>query len=449
MARARSGSANCRAERFDRMHPSLSFDQAPPISVPYRFFLAAPWFGVMAGLLLAWSGGDGLVSRWTPEALALTHLLALGFMLQAMCGALFQFIPVAVGGNVWRPTLVANTVQPALLLATLLLVGGLLFGQSGLLMAAVPLFLLAVGGFVVVVALALWQTPATGMTLWAMRMAIGGLAITVLLGALLAEALAHGLAVPIVDLTNIHLAWGLGGWALMLLAGVSYHVVPMFQLTRPYPLWFIRGFGPVLLFLICAWSSRLLLDDARWLPLIAFPLLVILSAYAGITLWLQYTRRRKIHDATSLYFRVAMLSMLVFAVSGAAYFLVPQLAADPRFTVWLGVLAFAGVFVSAISGMMYKIAPFLNWLHLQRLGAPLSAVPNMKKMLPADAMTGHLRLHVLALLLLLLAVWLPGLTRLAGLAFAASFVWQAWNLVGAARRYQIFRDQIRATALRH
>ena len=30
------------------MHPSLSFDQAPPISVPYRFFLAAPWFGVMA-----------------------------------------------------------------------------------------------------------------------------------------------------------------------------------------------------------------------------------------------------------------------------------------------------------------------------------------------------------------------------------------------------------------
>ncbi len=429
------------------MHPSLSFDQAPPISVPYRFFLVAPWFGVMAGILLAWSGSDAFASRWTPEALALTHLIALGFMLQAMSGALFQFIPVAVGGNVWRSRLVASAVQPLLVLATLLLVAGFLFNRPGLLSAAVPLFLLAVGGFVIALALALWRTPATGMTLWAMRMAIGGLAVTVLLGSFLAESLARGLPVPIVELTNIHLAWGLGGWALMLLAGVSYHVVPMFQLTRPYPLWFTRGFGPLLLLLLLAWSGQSFLDDLRWAVAIGLPLLAIVFAYAGMTLWLQYTRRRKIHDATSLYFRVAMLSLLAFAISGAAFFLIPAIGADPRSAVWLGVLAFAGVFVSAVTGMMYKITPFLNWLHLQRLGAPMSAVPNMKKMLAAEAMTGQLRLHVLALLLLLAAVWLPGLARLAGVAFAASSAWLGWNLISAVQRYRTFRDQIRAVAL--
>jgi hypothetical protein len=429
------------------MHPNLSFDQAPPISVPYRFFLVAPWFGVMAGVLLAWSGPDAFASRWTPEALALTHLIALGFMLQAMSGALFQFIPVAVGGNVWRPGLVANAVQPLLVLATLLLVAGFLFSRPGLLSAAVPLFLLAVGGFVIAVALALWRTPATGMTLWAMRMAIGGLAVTVLLGSLLAESLARGLPVPIVELTNIHLAWGLGGWALTLLAGVSYHVVPMFQLTRPYPLWFARGFGPLLLLLLLAWSGQYFIDDLRWPMAIGLPLLVIFSAYAGMTLLLQYTRRRKIHDATSLYFRVAMLSLLAFAISGAAYLMHPAIGDDPRSVVWLGVLAFAGVFVSAITGMMYKITPFLNWLHLQRLGAPMSAVPNMKKMIPADGMTGQLRLHVLALLLLLAAVWLPGLTQVAGAAFAASSAWLGWNLISAVLRYRTFRDQIRSVAL--
>ena len=429
------------------MHPSLSFDQAPPISVPYRFILAAPWFGVAAGILLAWSGADALASLWTPQALALTHLLALGFMLQAMCGAVLQFIAVAVGGNVWRPRLVANTVQPLLLLATPLLVAGLLFGRPELLAGAVPLFLLAIGGFVVVVTLALWRTPATGMTLWAMRLAIGALAITALLGALLAEALGRGLALPLVEVTDVHLAWGLGGWALMLLAGVSYHVVPMFQLTQPYPPWFARWFAPLLLLLLLAWSSRIFVDAARWSPLIALPLLLILSAYAGITLWLQYTRRRKIHDATSLCFRVAMLSLMAFAISGAAITLREESGADPRSAIWLGVLAFAGVFIPAITGMMYKIVPFLNWLHLQRLGAPLSAVPNMKKMIPADAMTGQLRLHVLALLLLLAAVWLPGLSRLAGVAFAASCAWLGWNLVGALRRYVNFRDQIRAAGL--
>jgi hypothetical protein len=431
------------------MPPILSFDQAPPISVPYRFFLVAPWFGVMAGILLAWSGDDALLARWTPEALALTHLIALGFMLQAMCGALLQFIPVAVGCNVWRPRLVANIVQPLLLMATLLLVAGLLFGRPTFLSAAVPLFLLAIGSFVVVVALALWRTPATGMTLWMLRMAIGGLAMTVLLGALLVEALAHGLAVPIIELTDVHLAWGLGGWSLMMLAGVSYHVVPMFQLTRPYPLWFTRGFGPLLLLLLLAWSSRIFFDDEWWLPAIALSMLSVLSAYGAMTLWLQYTRRRKVHDATSLYFRVAMLSILAFAISGAAFFLFPELGADPRSAVWLGVLVFAGVFVSAISGMMYKIMPFLNWLHLQRLGAPLSAVPNMNKMIPGGAMTGQLRLHVLAVALLLAAVWQPGLARLAGVVFAASFAWLGWNLAGAARRYQHFRDQIREAALHH
>ncbi|MBN8475593.1 hypothetical protein [Sulfuritalea sp.] len=429
------------------MHPNLSFDQAPPISVPYRFFLTAPWFGMLAGLLLAWSGGDGLGSRWTPEVLALTHLAGAGFMLQAMSGALFQFIPVAVGGNVWRPRLVANVIHPLLVLAALLLVAGLLFSNPALLSAAVPVFLLGAGGLVAAVALALWRTPATGMTLWSMRMAIGGLAITVLLGSLLADALARGLNLPLIDLTNVHLAWALGGWALMLLAGVSYHVVPMFQLTRPYPLWFARGFGPLLLLLLCAWSSRLLLDDDRWTTPIALPLLLLFSAYAVMTLWLQYTRRRKVDDATSLYFRVAMVSLLGFAVSGAAVRLYPPFGDDPRAIVWLGVLVFVGVFVSATAGMMYKITPFLNWLHLQRLGAPISAVPNMKKMIPADDMTGQLRLHVLALLLLLAAVWLPTLARLAGFAFAVSCAWLAWNLIGAARRYRMFTDQIRAVAL--
>ncbi|MBL8479765.1 MAG: hypothetical protein JNK59_10695, partial [Sterolibacteriaceae bacterium] len=141
------------------MHPNLSFDQAPPISVPYRFFLTAPWFGMLAGLLLAWSGGDGLGSRWTPEVLALTHLAGAGFMLQAMSGALFQFIPVAVGGNVWRPRLVANVIHPLLVLAALLLVAGLLFSNPALLSAAVPVFLLGAGGLVAAVALALWRTP--------------------------------------------------------------------------------------------------------------------------------------------------------------------------------------------------------------------------------------------------------------------------------------------------
>jgi hypothetical protein len=431
------------------MHPNLSFEQAPPASVPYRFFLAAPWFGVVAGILLAWVGGDVLGSRWTPEVLALVHLIAVGFMLQAMSGAMFQFIPVAVGGNVWRPLLVANVVQPLLLVAALLLVAGFLFSAPPLLSAAVPLFLLGVGIFAVVVLMALWRTPATGMTLWTMRLALAGLVVTVLLGTLLAEALARGLALPLIPLTNIHLAWGLGAWALMLVAAVSYFVVPMFQLTHPYPLWFARGFGPLLMLLVLIWSALWLLDEEGLAQGAGVLLALACAAFGSMTLWLQYTRRRKIDDATSLNFRVAMIALLTFAVSAALMAIQPQIADDPRAAVWLGMLAFPGVFVSTISGMIYKITPFLNWLHLQRLGAPISAVPNMKKMIPGDAMTGQFRLHLLAVLMLLASVWLPALARPAGLVFAASCAWLGLNVIQALKNYHRFRDQIRASVLHH
>ncbi|MCZ7654672.1 MAG: hypothetical protein M5R42_10950 [Rhodocyclaceae bacterium] len=116
------------------MQPGLSFEQAPPISVPFRFFLTAPLFGMAAGLLLLWQGPQAFVSRWTPVALALTHLLAVGFMLQAMCGALLQMLPVAAGANIWQPRRVTHLTHAGLTIGTLL-PGGRLPRRNG---AAVP-----------------------------------------------------------------------------------------------------------------------------------------------------------------------------------------------------------------------------------------------------------------------------------------------------------------------
>ena len=48
----------------------LSLDQAPPIRVPFAFFLAAPFFVMLAGALLLWQGEAVLLTRWSPGALA-------------------------------------------------------------------------------------------------------------------------------------------------------------------------------------------------------------------------------------------------------------------------------------------------------------------------------------------------------------------------------------------
>jgi hypothetical protein len=230
----------------------------------------------------------------------------------------------------------------------------------------------------------------------------------------------------------------------MLLAGVSYHVVPMFQLTRPYPPWFTRGFGIALMLLLLAWSARLFVEHDTLKLASGSTLLMLFSAYAGMTLWLQQTRLRQVHDATSRSFQFAMACLLVFSASAAALLWLPQLEAEPRIAISLGVLALVGVLVSVVTGMLYKIVPFLNWLHLQRTGAPITAVPNMKQMIPGRHVNGQVRTHMLAVVLLLAAVWLPALTHPAGIVLTVSFAWLGWNLLQAVRRYESLRKKLAA-----
>ena len=103
------------------MQALLSYDQSPPIAAPFRFFLTAPVFAILAGALLLWGGPDALASRWTPDVLAVTHLITVGFMLQVMLGALIQVLPVVAGANLRQPMRLAAAVHVALNVGALVL----------------------------------------------------------------------------------------------------------------------------------------------------------------------------------------------------------------------------------------------------------------------------------------------------------------------------------------
>jgi len=426
------------------MHPELSFEQAPPIDVPFRFFLTAPLFGIAAGLLLFIVGGDMLASRWTPAALAGTHLLVAGYMLLAMCGALMQFVPVAAGGNIWRPRLVAGWTHPLLIVSAALLVAAFLTQRSALYLAAAHGFTLALGVFGIVASVALWRTPARGPTIGALRIALICLMVTLVLGVTLATGIARNIDWPLLSLADVHAAWGLGGWALILLAGVSYLVVPMFQLTPSYPAWLARSLPLLLIVMLLAWSTQYANTDRNESLLIFLGGLGVSGLFAAETLHLQQRRRRKVSDVTLLFFRTAMLSLLAVLLSALVFAMLPESRFDPRAAIWLGMLAIVGVFISAINGMLYKIVPFLNWLHLQNLCGLQAVPPTMHQMIPAAAMRWQFRAHIAAFSLLLTAVWVPDLARPAGLLFALSSAWLGWNLIGALGVYLRFRNRIRA-----
>ena len=119
----------------------------------------------------------------------MTHLIVVDFMLQAMCGSLLQFVAVVAGANIWRPRLVAAVVHPLITVGAVCLASAFLFEQRLLFLLAACVFVAALGLFLTVMAIALLRTPARGMSIHVLRLAVLGLLVTVVLGATLAVTL--------------------------------------------------------------------------------------------------------------------------------------------------------------------------------------------------------------------------------------------------------------------
>lgn len=426
---------------------NLSLDQAPPISIPFRFFLTAPLFGMAAAAMLLVNGSDLLLTRWSPMTLGLTHLLTLGMLAMVMCGALLQMLPVIAGSPVPGVVVVGSVCHLMISLGTALLVFAFLSGS--VVGDAVALTLLGGGVvlFFVAVIIALWRVKRVSATIIAIRLAVISLLITVLFGVLLGSGVLGRMGFgQIASLVDVHLAWGILGWVGLLLIGISYQVVPMFQVTPEYSPRLRQWLAPALFTGLLIWTLLMLGVIAGALSEIVtgvcmFFLLCGFVLYAVATLRLQLQRKRRIPDITLLFWRTGMLFVPICVLIWAAGNLSPAIGNSPQLNLLLGVSLLLGVGMSVINGMLYKIVPFLSWFHLQNRQMSLMCmtvqVPNMKEFIPDKAARLQFHLYLLALLAMLLATLRPGwFVHLAGLLFLASNALLLKNLAVAMIRYR-------------
>lgn len=428
----------------------LHYDQGPPLAAPLRLFLLASWalIGIGGGLL----GGLEIstADRWSPQVLALTHVLTLGFLAPVMLGALLQMLPVLVGAPVPGANFIAWLALPGFGLGVPLLSAGLWRGEpDGLTLAMLPLAL-AWLPFLGASAVSLWRAQGYLWVLMPLRGAWLAAVVTVGLGVLLVLALmgewAGWLAgIEFVQIIDVHVAWGLAGWVLLLVVGVSFHIVPMLQLTPAYPERLFRG----VLWLIMAG----LVLASCFNPGLAQGLLSLAGiAFAGLTLRLQQRRRRRVFDASLRFWRVGLLSLLLAAGLGLILPVLPE-AWQARAGLLAGGLFLLGFAGSVVIGMLYKIVPFLIWLHLQtQTGASARNLPNMKTVIPESAAQRHLALHGAALLCLSLAFMAgsagPGLTRLGGAFLLLGGALLGRNLWQARRLFLTYGGKLEVTGRR-
>lgn len=409
----------------------LSLDQAPPIDLPLRFFLTAPWLAVGAGLVLGFHGESVMASRWTPAALAVTHLLTVGFLGQVMAGALLQMLPVIAGAPVPAVRLVAVPSHALLTAGSLLLAAGFLGLGAPVLGAGAVASLLGFAVLLTGAGAALVRAQGSAATRIALRLAALSLLVAVVLGLLLSVSLMGWIGLAGFPLwVQAHLSWGLLGWVGLLIVGVAYQVVPLFHVTSGYPGWLTRALVPVLFLAILVATLFALTERETWAKG-AYSLLALgFGVFAAWTIRLQFGRARRRIDPTLTHWWLAMGSIL--GAAGAWWFRAPGEL--------LGVLLLVGVGVGLPSGMLLKIVPFLSWFHLQTrqvIGGHFEVrVPHMHEFIPMRQARWHPAVHGLALALIAAGVSMPALARMGGLLLAGSALWLFLLIVGAARRYR-------------
>lgn len=423
------------------MRADLSLQQAPPFSVPARFLVSAPLFGLMAALILLWYGPGILSHRWSPEILAVTHFLTLGFLAMSMLGAMMQLIPVLMGMVIPRAVLFSSIVHTPLSAGCFCLGMAWLLQVDQLFMVALVLLGFSFSIFIAVVTERLIRSANRHVTRTMMMLALLALTITTCLGIYL--AMGHGIQTfPLArQLTDLHLSWGLCGWVLMLVIAVAYQVIPMFQITDEYPAIHQRWMGWLIFFTLLGLSLTYLWPLGIIRSVSTTLLAGGIITFALTTLWVLHKRRRQLADTTMRFWQLAMISLLLLTLTWCGTSLM-----DAELPVFLfGVLMIHGFGMTTINGMMYKIIPFIIWLHLSVHNKNLRdkgerssqvKVPHMRKIIPEAATLWQFRFHLLSLVLLSLAtIWPLWFFYPSALLFATAQSLLLFNLLNSVYFY--------------
>jgi hypothetical protein len=419
---------------------TLSLEQSPPLEVPLKFMLTAPFFAALSALLMLFLP-ESINDRWNPAMLAITHLLTLGFITMVMVGALQQLFPVLLGVHLHNATVISWLVYLGMVGGISLLCAGFLLMQGLLIMSGAVVLCLSLALMLVNFARALLRSESSIELTLGVKLALMSFFITIGLGTYLAS----GYVLPEVSLdrslTPLHIGWGLVGWTGLLIITISYQVVPMFQVTPKYPRWMITLMGPILFADLLGLTLLSLTGSPTGFlfSVLEFIALTFLAGFAVQTLTLQHQRRRKVPDVTLDFWRFGFLcllsGLLLLGLRGAA---LVSMDSD----VLLGVLIIVGFIQSLIIGMLYKIIPFLVWLHLTN-AVDMSArwqlkIPNMKQIVPDRHARSQLVLHSLSVILLLLSNILQPVLWVAATTYLLSNLYLAFNLIRGVLVYRKF-----------
>jgi len=406
----------------------LSLDQAPPITVIFRFFFLGSLFGIFAGILLFFYQKSIFDSSST-EALIFTHILTLGVMLSSMFAALFQMLPVIAGVSLSSPIKRANLLFYPFTLGVVTLLLAFHFRTSSWLFLLTAL-LLGVALFFTIIPMLIKlftlqnHTPSSK----GMRVSLLGLGIVILLALYLLATLSGAIeGTYYTQIKTAHYSFALFGWIALLIISISFQVIEMFYVTPPYPK-IVNNYLPLTLFLLLILSTILGLFNSKIWVFSNILLSLLLTAYGLLTLKRLTQKKRPLSDATVWFWRVGLGALILSMVTMSLGEFTTLQFVKP-----LSYIFFTTFALSIVFAMFYKIVPFLTWFHLNSQG--YFTAPMMHEIIHPKTAKKHLYIHLATIVTFILSLFVNAFIFLAAVLTILSFSWMAYQVIHANRLY--------------
>ena len=338
----------------------LAGASAPPILLPGEHFAAALLFlllGSIGVVLIApdLAGGAFL----SPRVAGVTHLFTLGWITTSIMGALYQFLPVALGRPI-RSIGVAHATFVLYVPGLIAFVAGVILFEPAVMLGGAVLFGTGILLFAGNLGATLHASKRRDVTWWALACACVFLVITLILGLALAGNLRWGyLGGGRVAALGVHLHVALAGWVLLVMIGVAQRLLPMFLLSHGGG----DRFAKAAVALVASGAAVLAFlhhaprPVSYWLPSILIA--AGCAAFLAQARTFYVRRHRRVLDAgmrlaaaalTLLGVALVMSAPVVFSIANA------RIATAYVAAVLLAITLF-------VAAHYYKIVPFLVWYH--------------------------------------------------------------------------------------
>ncbi len=407
----------------------LSLDQAPPLQIPLRFFVTAPIFGIVAGLFIL-AFVPSLAARSSLEVITLTHFFTIGFLAMVMIGAMFQMLPVVAGARFKYQNILAPLIHSLLSGGLIVFAYGIYTYTSIAMIVAMVLMAFAFLMFIFSTLSALIKAKNVTPTIKAFIFSLLSLFIAILLA--MHITISHAttdISTSHQALLNAHILFSLMGWVGMLIIGVSFQVVPMFYVAESYPEFYKKHAVKVIFISMLGLAFGLINDNYQLYLLFKIFISLVFIDYGVTTVSRLITRKRKISDTTIHYWYLAMSMLIVALLLSLAneYFnnyLLNTVAA---------IIFIYGFAMSIITGMLYKVVPFLTWFHLTNQG--YMNMPTMNDLIGKKLTTIQFYLHVVSLASLIGLVFINDLQVVAGVVVFLSNAFILYNLIKGSKLY--------------